>query len=95
MATSWVNLLRKSGVEPPRPPAKRVRQLSREGLGRGVTVSERTPQAKVGAKRSGRLKESGSGQVLRSQVASLLKEKRELADKVSTWMRSSAVIPWV
>jgi len=58
-------------------------------------VSERTPQAKVGAKRSGRLKESGSGQVLRSQVASLLKEKRELADKVSTWMRSSAVIPWV
>ena len=88
MATSWVNLLRKSGVEPPRSPTKPVRQPSREGLGRRVTVSERTPQARVGAKRSGRLKENGSVQVLRSQIASLLKENRELTDKVSAWMRS-------
>ena len=83
MATTWVNLLRKNGVDTPAR-SSAARQTSRAGLGRGVTVSERTPQARVGAKKSTtRSKaESSSVQVLRSQIANLLREKRQLADKV-------------
>ena len=82
MATTWVNLLRKNGVDTPSR-SSAARQTSRAGLGRGVTVSEKTPQARVGAKKSTtRSKESSSVQVLRSQIANLLREKRQLADKV-------------
>ena len=83
MATTWVNLLRKNGVDTPSR-SSAARQTSRAGLGRGVTVSEKTPQARVGAKKSTtRSKESSSSvQVLRSQIANLLREKRQLVDKV-------------
>ena len=82
MATTWVNLLRKNGLDTPAR-SSAARQSSRVGLGRGVTVSEKTPQAKVGTKKSTtRSKEGSSVQVLRSQIADLLREKRQLADKV-------------
>ena len=82
MATTWVNLLRKNGLDTPAR-SSAARQSSRVGLGRGVTVSEKTPQAKVGTKKSTTLSKEGSSvQVLRSQIADLLREKRQLADKV-------------
>ena len=75
MAASWVNLLR-SGE-----PRSAVRREVLKAAGGRVKVSENTPHTKVGINRK-----KGSRtqvEVLRSQVASLLKDKQELSHKVA------------
>ena len=75
----WVNLLRT-----PEKKSSKPRLNSSDGGGswraERVRVLENTPQAKVGVKKSKR----SEVQVLRSQVASLAREKRDLALNVST-----------
>ena len=82
MDTDWVNLLRTPEKKPTNP---RLAGSSDADGGRhadhaNVRVLENTPQARAGVKKSKR----SEVQVLRSQVASLVKEKRDLALSVST-----------
>ena len=70
MAASWVNLLRSGESRLP----------VRRGTGGGkVKVSEKTPLAKVGIRKKGTTTQV---EVLRSHVASLLKDKQELSLKI-------------
>ena len=74
----WVNLLR---TPQPRSAAKSRLLDGEEAAQRHVKVLENTPQGKVGVKKSKR----SEVQVLRSQVASLVKEKRDLGLSVGIW----------
>lgn len=73
----WVNLLKTPEERPAKP------RLTNGGgsvqAARAIKISENTPKGKVGVKKN----KSSEADVLRSQVASLVKEKKELSRKVS------------
>ena len=81
----WVNLLR---TPQPRSAAKSRLLDGEEAAQRHVKVLENTPQGKVGVKKSKR----SEVQVLRSQVASLVKEKRDLGLSVGIWAVCISII---
>ena len=82
MDGEWVNLLR----TPEKPPKSMGGGGGRQPTAATVRVLENTPQGRVGVKKSKR----SEVQVLRSQVAALVKEKRELALTVGAERRSAS-----
>ena len=82
MDGEWVNLLR----TPEKPPKSMGGGGGRQPTAATVRVLENTPQGRVGVKKSKR----SEVQVLRSQVAALVKEKRELALTVGAERRGAS-----
>ena len=78
-SAEWVNFMK----TPEERPAARSRRLangtSSQDAARALRVLENTPQGKVGVKKS----KTSEVEALRGQVASLVKEKRDLSLRVS------------
>ena len=77
-SAEWVNLM-KTPEERPAARSRRLANGTSQDAARALRVLENTPQGKVGVKKS----KISEVEVLRGQVTSLVKEKRDLSLRVS------------